>query len=98
MVNFVAGANREGFHLTGVNFPRDSRVTEVADVAQAREGFACNMCGSPLGAWRGVEVARMSLTQDCFRFTDADGAETLGSMVLGALLHESVLVAASAAR
>jgi prolyl-tRNA synthetase len=97
MANFVAGANRDGFHITGVNFPRDFRATEVADIAKATEGFACGACGGALAAWTGVEVARMSASRDCFRFTGRDGAEALGSMIWGAVLPESILMAASAA-
>jgi prolyl-tRNA editing enzyme YbaK/EbsC (Cys-tRNA(Pro) deacylase) len=32
-VNLVAGANQEGVHITGVNYPRDFRVTETFDFA-----------------------------------------------------------------
>lgn len=46
--NFVAGANREGYHLTGVNYPRDFSVTFLEDVAQARAGLPCPHCGAPL--------------------------------------------------
>jgi len=98
MTNFVAGANQEGFHITGVNFPRDFRATEVADIARAAEGFACEVCGSPLSAWTGVEVGRMAVFRDCFRFTGSDGAEALGSMAWGAVLPEAVLMAASGSR
>jgi prolyl-tRNA synthetase len=40
--NFVAGANREGYHLKGVNYPRDFTVSAVADIAQARAGDRCD--------------------------------------------------------
>ncbi len=43
--NFVAGANEEGFHLTGVNFPRDVIVTRVADIGEAYDGAICGKCG-----------------------------------------------------
>lgn len=46
--NFVAGANRDGFHLIGVNYPRDFTVTLLADIAQARAGLPCAGCGAPL--------------------------------------------------
>lgn len=56
--NFVAGANREGYHLVGVNYPRDFAVTVLADVAQAQEGHLCAHCGGPLASDRAVELAR----------------------------------------
>ena len=55
--NFVAGANREGYHLTGVNYPRDFAVTLLDDVAQARPGHPCPHCGAPLEAVPGAVLA-----------------------------------------
>jgi len=55
--NFVAGANREGYHLTGVNYPRDFAVTLLDDVAQARPGHPCPRCGAPLEAVLGTVLA-----------------------------------------
>ncbi len=43
--NFVAGANDEGFHLTGVNYPRDFPATILADIAEAFDGAVCGRCG-----------------------------------------------------
>jgi len=45
-VNFVAGANDAGFHLTGVNYPRDFAVTHLADIAAVMEGAVCGRCGA----------------------------------------------------
>lgn len=55
--NFVAGANREGYHLTGVNYPRDFAVTLLEDVAQARPGHPCPRCGAPLESVPGTVLA-----------------------------------------
>ncbi len=55
--NFVAGANREGYHLTGVNAPRDFAVTLLEDVAQARPGHPCPQCGAPLESVSGTALA-----------------------------------------
>lgn len=43
--DFVVGANEAGYHLTGVNYPRDFAVTQVADIATAYEGATCGRCG-----------------------------------------------------
>lgn len=43
--DFVVGANEAGFHLTGVNYPRDFAVTSVADIATAYDGATCGHCG-----------------------------------------------------
>lgn len=55
--NFVAGANREGYHLTGVNYPRDFVVTLMDDVAQAHHGHSCPRCDAPLEAVSGTVLA-----------------------------------------
>jgi prolyl-tRNA synthetase len=54
--NLVAGANRPGYHLTGVNFGRDFSATVVADIALARAGDRCVRCGTSLSAGRGIEL------------------------------------------
>jgi prolyl-tRNA synthetase len=54
--DFVAGANREGYHLVGVHYGRDFGADVVADIALVREGDRCPHCG---GAWRirrGIEL------------------------------------------
>jgi len=67
--NFVAGANREGYHLAGVNYPRDFSVTLLTDVAQAQAGHLCSHCGAPLTAEPAIELGH------CFklgtRYADA---------------------------
>ncbi|MCD4686605.1 MAG: proline--tRNA ligase, partial [Anaerolineae bacterium] len=42
--NFVAGANVAGYHVTGVNVPRDFTPTFLADIATAFEGASCPRC------------------------------------------------------
>lgn len=53
---YVAGANEEGFHLTGVVPGRDYTAESRADIAAARDGDPCPVCGHPLGVKRGIEV------------------------------------------
>jgi len=59
MTNGIAGANREGFHLKNVNFPRDFSADLTADIALAKEGAACAHCGHPLRAANGIEVGNI---------------------------------------
>lgn len=54
--DFVVGANAEGYHYTGANYPRDFSVTCLADIAQADNGHPCPRCHSPLVAQRAIEV------------------------------------------
>src|SRR2546426_9571199 len=44
---FVAGANRTGWHLRGVEHGRDFEA-RFADIRQAREGDSCPKCGGRL--------------------------------------------------
>ncbi len=57
--NLVAGANRAGFHLKNVNFPRDFSADIVADVALAKEGQACPRCGGRLKVQRAMELGHI---------------------------------------
>jgi len=70
--NLVAGANREGYHLTGVNYGRDFQADLVADIVAAQPGDPCPVCGQPLepfSAWavlrtRVLDLAVTYLTQE----------------------------------
>ncbi len=53
---YVAGANEEGYHLKNVVPGRDYTAGYRADIASARDGDPCPVCGHPLGVKRGVEV------------------------------------------
>ncbi|MBC7220444.1 proline--tRNA ligase [Candidatus Bipolaricaulota bacterium] len=57
--NLVAGANKEGFHLRNVNFPRDFQASLVGDVALARDGDPCVRCGATLRVQRGIELGHI---------------------------------------
>jgi prolyl-tRNA synthetase len=57
--NLVAGSNEEGYHLRNVNYGRDYRADQVADIALAEDGAGCPLCGEPMKALRGVEVGNI---------------------------------------
>ena len=57
--NFVAGANKAGYHLRNVNYPRDFQVDLLADIATVREGDQCMRCGGLLRAARGIELGHI---------------------------------------
>lgn len=73
--NYVVGANDEGYHYTGANYPRDFTVSILADIAQAATGHLCPKCGGRIEARRGIEVGH------CFklgtRYSAAVGATFL---------------------
>ncbi|HLV98978.1 MAG TPA: proline--tRNA ligase [Ktedonobacterales bacterium] len=57
--NFVAGANREDYHLLHVNAGRDFRVDAWEDLASAFVGATCARCGGTLEAKRCVELGHI---------------------------------------
>ena len=58
-VNLVAGANKPDAHLLNVNFGRDWKADDVADIALAAEGSLCAECRTPLDLRRGIEMGQI---------------------------------------
>jgi prolyl-tRNA synthetase len=88
---FVAGANRTGWHLRGVEHGRDYEA-RFADLRQAREGDGCPKCGGRLRFQTAIEVGHIfKLGTDYSaplgaRFLDEDGQEKpilMGSYGIG---------------
>ena len=88
---FVAGANRTGWHLRGVEAGRDYE-PEFADIRQPREGDACPVCGGRLAFQTAIEVGHIfKLGTDYSEpmgatFLDEDGTERplqMGSYGIG---------------
>ncbi len=57
--NMVTGANRDGWHLSGVDVDRDVKVAKWASLRTVREGEPCPSCGTPLTLWKGIEVGHI---------------------------------------
>ncbi len=57
--NLVAGANKEGYHLKNVNYPRDFKADQVVDIAYVRDGDPCPRCGSQLEILNGIELGHI---------------------------------------
>jgi prolyl-tRNA synthetase len=55
---FVAGANRDGFHLRGVESGRDYEC-EFADIREVVDGDACIHCGGRIGVEPAIEVGNI---------------------------------------
>ena len=75
--NFVAGANKPGYHYRNVNLGRDYEATIVGDIASAQDGSGCPICGTPMKAERAIEVGNI------FKL-GARYSETMGAMYLDA--------------
>lgn len=59
LADFVCGANKTGFHLTGVNFDRDITAYEVADLRNVVEGDPSPCGKGKLVIKRGIEVGHI---------------------------------------
>ena len=57
--NLVAGANKSGYHLKNVNYPRDFKADIVTDIALAQDGDTCYFTGGQLMAKKGIEVGNI---------------------------------------
>jgi prolyl-tRNA synthetase len=88
---FVAGANRTGSHLRGVQYGRDFEA-RFADIRQAREGDGCPKCGGHLRFQTAIEVGHIFKLGTHYssplgaRFLDEDGQEKpilMGSYGIG---------------
>jgi prolyl-tRNA synthetase len=55
----VTGANRDGFHLRGVDVARDITVGRWLELRAVRDGEPCVACGSPLEVFRAIEVGHI---------------------------------------
>jgi len=58
-VNFITGANRDGFHVKNVNPERDFKVTGYGDFCFARDGDLSPKGDSVLKKYRGIEVGHL---------------------------------------
>ncbi len=84
---FVAGANRDGYHLRGVQAGRDYQ-PRFTDIREAREGDTCPSCGAALRFQTAIEVGHI------FKF-GTRYSEPLGAMFLDEDGRERPLVGGS---
>ncbi len=74
--SFVAGANKEGYHLRGVNMARDVGDITYTDFAKAVEGGICPVCGKKaITISRGIEVG--NIFQLGTKYTESMGMQYL---------------------
>jgi prolyl-tRNA synthetase len=88
---FVAGANRDGWHLLGVQAGRDYHPS-FADIRQANQGDACAVCGGRLLEQTAIELGHIFKLGTFYSvrfgasFLDEDGEEkplVMGSYGIG---------------
>ncbi len=57
--NLVAGACEKDYHIKNVNYGRDYKADDIADIKLIKEGDACHICGNPVKCARGIEVGQV---------------------------------------
>ena len=57
--SFIAGANKEGYHVKGVNADKHFADAEFVDIHAAAAGDACVQCGKPLRIERVIEIGNI---------------------------------------
>ncbi|MEZ4287000.1 MAG: proline--tRNA ligase [Polyangiales bacterium] len=78
VVNAVAGANENPFHVKNVNFDRDY-LGDVVAIRSVGRGDACPQCGNPLSEYRGIEGGHIFILGTHYsekmeaNFVDAEG-------------------------
>jgi prolyl-tRNA synthetase len=90
--NFVAGANKEGYHVRNANLGRDLKIETFYDLSNVEPGDRCPECGSVLQFSRGIEVGHIFKLGTRFSealhayFLDKDGVSkpiVMGSYGIG---------------
>lgn len=76
LIDFVAGANEDGYHVTGMNWQRDAVATTIADIRNVQEGDMSPDQKGPLKFVRGIEVGHIFQNGD--KYTKAMQATVLG--------------------
>jgi prolyl-tRNA synthetase len=75
LADFTCGANREGFHLTGVNWGRDCHPGRVEDLRRVEEGDPSPDGQGSLQIKRGIEVGHIFQLGN--KYSEAMGARVL---------------------
>ena len=97
--NLVAGANRSGYHFTGVNYGRDFQADVVGDIAAAEEGNPCPRCGASLQPGRAWPlIVSQGLAHDLTYLTREGKSAPMGVAAVQADGYAILTVLAEAAR
>ena len=59
LCGMVTGANKEEYHLKGVNVSRDLKAEQFYDLAKVKENERCPVCGKPVEIKRGIEIGNI---------------------------------------
>jgi prolyl-tRNA synthetase len=79
--NYLAGANKDGFHLRNVNIDRDFKADILGDIGEAKKGYLSPDGKGKLIAKRGIEVGHVFKLGNVYsskmgaKYTDEDGSQ-----------------------
>ncbi len=73
--DMVTGANKDGFHLKGVDVARDLAHGKFVDLRTVQAGEGCPQCEGPLELWKGLEVGH--IFKQGTRYSESMGATIL---------------------
>jgi len=59
MKNLIAGANKENYHLGGINVENDLKNAAFFDIRNVVQGDTCKTCGSPLRITNAIELGHI---------------------------------------
>ena len=59
LTNFTVGANKNGFHLTNVNWGRDVEDVRFINLRRVKDGDSCPKCGNDLEFHKSIEVGQI---------------------------------------
>ena len=85
----IVGANKDGFHLKGVDLARDTAIADgdYADLTVVKSGDVCPHCGKPMAIRRGIEVGQVfklgTKYTSAFRAVYKNDKLEEGTMVMG---------------
>jgi prolyl-tRNA synthetase len=73
--NLYSGANKNDYHLGGIDLKRDVKTIEYFDLRSAQSGEECSKCGSKLDVFSAIELGHIFKLGT--KYSDAMGAKFL---------------------
>ncbi len=55
----ITGANKNGYHIRGLNIDRDIKVSEFLNLRKVKSGDRCTKCGGKLELYQGLELGQI---------------------------------------
>ncbi|MDR0751700.1 MAG: proline--tRNA ligase [Christensenellaceae bacterium] len=55
----VIGANKAGYHITGVSVARDLKISDFSDISKVKSGMRCIVCGEQVSVVNGIEIGNI---------------------------------------